>query len=294
MIPVKMIDPEDLPLYAMQLLPAEEMGEMTEHLHYSPEGRRVLGEIYADLSIFAQSAEMVEVPEQVRQDFLKAVASEKRTVPVHPLDRPLDRPAQRLETVKEAAYEPRAAAPLFYEEEPAPKSFGQRVLPWTGWLLAAGLAAFSFVQVQQADELRTSMAQVRAHDLKTQISAVAANALLETMHDPSAVHATLVGSDLNPIPSGRVTYAPSRGSLLFVASNLEPLDPAKTYELWVIPTNGESIPAGTFRPDAHGFASVVMPDLPKDVEAKAFGVTIENAEGSTTPTAPIILEGQAS
>jgi len=290
MIPVKMIDPEDLPLYAMQLLPAEEMEEMTEHLHYSPEGRRVLGEIYADLSVFAQSAELVEVPEKARQQFLKAVASERRAVPVHPLDRPLE----RMESVHETAYEPRAAAPLFYEEEPAPKSFGQKVLPWTGWLLAAGLAAFSFVQVQQADELRTSMAQVRAHDLRTQISAVAANALLETMHDPSAVHATLVGADLHPLPSGRVTYAANRGSLLFVASNLEPLDPAKAYELWVIPTNGEAIPAGTFRPDAHGFASVVMPDLPKDVEAKAFGVTIENAGGSTTPTAPIILEGQAS
>jgi anti-sigma-K factor RskA len=35
-----------------------------------------------------------------------------------------------------------------------------------------------------------------------------------------------------------------------------------------------------------------MPPLPKGVEAKAFGVTVENEGGSTTPTQPIILAGE--
>jgi anti-sigma-K factor RskA len=48
-----------------------------------------------------------------------------------------------------------------------------------------------------------------------------------------------------------------------------------------------------FRPDAAGNASVVMPDMPKGIEAKAFGVTIENAGGSNTPTMPIVLAGAA-
>jgi len=38
---------------------------------------------------------------------------------------------------------------------------------------------------------------------------------------------------------------------------------------------------------------VVMPELPKGVPAKAFGVTIEKASGSDTPTAPILLAGAA-
>ncbi|MGA7857108.1 MAG: anti-sigma factor, partial [Terracidiphilus sp.] len=64
--------------------------------------------------------------------------------------------------------------------------------------------------------------------------------------------------------------------------------------LWVIPANGNApIPAGLFRPDAAGNASVVLPPLPKGVPAKAFGVTVEKAEGSATPTAPIILAGAA-
>ena len=42
-----------------------------------------------------------------------------------------------------------------------------------------------------------------------------------------------------------------------------------------------------------GSASLVLPPLPVGVEAKAFGVTIERAEGAATPTLPIILAGAA-
>jgi len=34
--------------------------------------------------------------------------------------------------------------------------------------------------------------------------------------------------------------------------------------------------------------------MPKGVAAKAFGVTIEKAEGSATPTAPIVLASAVS
>ncbi len=67
---------------------------------------------------------------------------------------------------------------------------------------------------------------------------------------------------------------------------------SKTYELWVIPANGSApIPAGLFRPDAAGNGSVVLPQIPLGVSAKAFGVTLEDAAGSKVPTAPILLVG---
>ena len=85
-----------------------------------------------------------------------------------------------------------------------------------------------------------------------------------------------------------------KGTLIFLASNLEPLQQTKTYELWLIPAGvGQNpIPGGTFRPDAHGNASVIMPPMPKGVEAKAFGVTVEDEGGSATPTMPIVLAGE--
>ena len=85
---------------------------------------------------------------------------------------------------------------------------------------------------------------------------------------------------------------PTKGTLVFLASNLDPLQALKTYELWVIPADGSApVPAGTFHPDDQGNASVIMPTLPRGVAAKAFGVTIEPDGGSQTPTLPIVLAG---
>jgi anti-sigma-K factor RskA len=87
-------------------------------------------------------------------------------------------------------------------------------------------------------------------------------------------------------------YLADNGGLIFQANDLGQLAADKTYELWVIPANGQApIPAGLFRPDAAGSASVVLPPLHRGIPAKAFGVTIEKAEGSATPTAPILLVG---
>jgi hypothetical protein len=285
MIPVKPIDPDDLPLYAMQLLPPEETEELTSQLQHSPEGRKTLAEIYGDLSALAQTAEMHEPSAEARQRFMKQVAQEKRVVPAGVLDKfvvPIDQ------------YAPRAV-PASLLDEPPPRSFGQKALPWVGWLIAAGVSAFAVFTYQQNGELRQAVARVRAQDAKALAAADEASELLSTIRDPEAVHATLTLSALEtkPLPTGRVTYVARKGSLLFVASNLAPLDPYKTYELWVIPVDGQPMPAGTFKPDEHGFASVVLPELPKGIEAKAFGVTVEDAGGSLTPTAPVILKGAA-
>ena len=95
-------------------------------------------------------------------------------------------------------------------------------------------------------------------------------------------------------PMGRVTYVASKGALIFTVINLGPLQPAKTYELWLLPAaeGQKPIPAGTFLPDVRGNASVILPPLPAGVEAKGFGVTMENEGGSTAPTLPIILIGE--
>ena len=283
MIPVKHIDPDDIALYAMQLLPPDETEEMTLHLQHSAEARRVLSEIYSDLSIFAHSAEMHSPPALARQRLMKHVAREKKAVPVDALS---------------GSYAPRGAfagAGSLFEEEAPQKSLAAKILPWAGWALAAGMAALSFTQYQQKTEMKSRLAANQATMAQTVASAELANTLMETMKDPSAVHFTLASTDQKPPPQGRVTYVSDKGSLLLVANNLDKLPPYKIYELWLIPEDGrDPIPAGTFRPDAHGFASVVLPELPKGIVAKTFGVTVEDGEGSQSPTMPIVLKGQTS
>ena len=121
-----------------------------------------------------------------------------------------------------------------------------------------------------------------------------AQQVLEVFTSPDAQRVILTPGKAPDEPNGRATYLPDRGGLIFQANNLQPLPQGKTYELWVIPANGKApIPAGLFQPDTRGSASLVMPPLPTGVPAKAFGVTMENAGGSSSPTAPILLSGTA-
>ena len=284
MIPIKHIDPEDLALYAMHLLPPQEMSEMSENLQGSAEARRVLSEVYGELALFAHATEMHVPPALARQRLMKHVAREKKIIPID-----------------SHAYAPSSGSAIL-DEAPPRKSFAAKVLPWAGWALAAGmiLPVVNLYRQRenrqmQLDHFRTAFTANQSQLQQTQDSAQLANTLMETVKDPTAVHVTLTGSELKPPPQGRASYVAARGSLVFLASNLNPIEAYKTYELWLIPANGGSpIPAGTFRPDAQGNASVILPQLPKGVTAKAFGVTVENAEGATTPTAPILLKGAAS
>lgn len=288
MIPVKHIDPDDLPLYAMQLLTPEEMEEMRSDLEHTNQGRRVLAEYYGDLALLAHTAEMHTPPDTARQRLLQAVASEKKVLPADPL---------AAYAAPVVPFTPRTeSTSSLLDDEPVERSFAQKALPWTGWLIAAGVGAFAFLQHQQADQFQATLAKVKTENTKALAQPDPASLLLETMKDPLAVHATLsLTEEAKPLPSGRVVYSAEKGSLLFVANNLTTLPTSKTYELWVIPADGSpSMPAGLFRPDKHGFASVVLPELPHGVKAKAFGVTVEDADGSSVPTLPVILKGSAS
>ena len=280
MIPVKHIDPDDLALYAMQLLPLTEMEEMRLNLQHSAEARRIISEIYGDLSLLAHTAEMHTPPEEARRRLMKTVAREKKATPI--------------DHVPAGGYAPRASSTLF-EEEPVKKSAAAKILPWLGWAVAAGMAFGVANLYTQREHLMNTATAARTQMTQTQVAAEAATLMMETLKDPSAVHIALTSTGVNPPPEGRASYVPEKGSLVFIASNLEPLAAYKTYELWLIPADGrDPIPAGTFHPDERGNASVVLPTLPKGVQAKAFGVTIEDGDGSQTPTLPIILKGAAS
>jgi anti-sigma-K factor RskA len=100
-----------------------------------------------------------------------------------------------------------------------------------------------------------------------------------------------VAAKAPPQPQGKAFYLRNRNSLVFLANNMPALPPQKAYELWLIPVSGNPIPAGVFKPDSHGSATVVNPPLPAGAEAKAFAITVENEAGSQAPTSPVLMVG---
>ncbi len=263
------IPPEDLALYAMQSLSAEESVGVRAHLMECSACRDELAAVSGDLALVAMNVEEAALPAGAQQRFMDRIAASEAS-----------------ETA--SAAQGRRVAPIARERAVSPSR------GWFPWAIAAALMVVSIVLGTKIRTLNQQLRQETALAARQAAASSHAQEVLDVLTAPGAQHVLLIASTARPAPTGRAVYLAERGGLIFQANNLDPLPAGKTYELWVIPATGKApIPAGLFRPDATGSASVVLPVLPRGVPAKAFGVTIEKAEGSTTPTAPIILAGAA-
>lgn len=315
---------EDLYLYAMDLLDPAEGERIQEFLPRSPEAQAELASVRGDLALFAFGTEPQEVPAAARQRLMMQVAREARTVTAAESSHAaLPCSESAIDATNSSAVIAAAAAqrdtytpstvsvpvtPIdaphrqYVQEGEPRKGFLFLVAPWAGWAVAAGLAVSTFTYYQRnktmSDVVATANANAaEAAEAAARAAATSARAqtVLETLRSGSSQRFVLTRAASAPIPSARVTYLASNGSLVFEGSNMDAPPPDKTYELWLIPKGegAKPIPAGTFKPDARGFASVILPELPKGMVAGAFGITMEEAGGSKVPTLPILMAGTA-
>lgn len=160
-----------------------------------------------------------------------------------------------------------------------------------GWAAAAAVVVFAASLWKENSALKQSLASASAQAAQNARELEDLRKIAAPIVTPEAQRITLVAVKSPPQPQGKAFYLRNRSSLLFVANNMPALPPQKAYELWLIPAQGAPIPAGVFKPDAHGNATVVNPPLPAGTEAKAFAITIENDAGATSPTMPIVMMG---
>jgi hypothetical protein len=294
---VNHISQDDLALFALQVLPEAERKAAALHLKECGACRLQLGEIQGEMAAYAMTSEMKTPPAEGRERLLRQVAAEKKVVPSVPQVERVER-AEPVPVVEPVLY-PRNSRMFQMEarEEREPRRVAA-FLAWTGWAVAATVAVLAGMQFDQRKLVEQDLTAERAQVDAISAQTAKAKALMETLSDANAMQVSLhvpltVGALPKLDPEAHATYLQGTGTLVFVASHLDPLQPDKTYELWLLPAAaGQApIPAGMFKPDANGNAEVVMPELPKGVAAKGFGVTVENDGGSTTPTAPIVLAG---
>jgi anti-sigma-K factor RskA len=251
------VELEELAMYALESLPMVESFEIRDHLKGCSQCMDEFRAVGGDLAMYGFSAPEYSVPTGSRERFLQEIAAGPRRVP---------------------AIVPR--------KKPA------AVVPWLGWAVAAALALFAVNLYQQTHGLRESLTAEIASHARMAEDAARAHLVADTLTDAHAMRVTLSEPALRKTPSARATYLQAKGTLLFAASNLQPLKAGKVYELWLLPAdNSKPVPAGTFSPNAQGEAELVLPKVERPVAAKAFGVTIENEGGSESPTMPIVLAG---
>lgn len=245
---------EDLALYALGSLEGDAAGSLERHLEECAACRQELARLGGDMALLALTTAGPSPPQRARQRLLKAISREPRS-----LRTVLTR--RRWWTL----------APVF---------------------ASLVLAIFAILLWRENARQRDRLEALRADAARTQATIEEAKHLLALLTDPSAMHVTLVAAQARPQPAGKAIYMPRNGALVFMASNLAPLAPAKTYELWLVPMHGEKpMPAGMFKPDPRGNAMVMMPPMTAGVEARTFAVTIEPEGGSPTPTMPMVLVG---
>jgi anti-sigma-K factor RskA len=246
---------EDLALYALEALQGEERARVDEHLAACPAYRRELEQLRADTALLALSTTGPRPPQRARQRLLDAVARESR-VP------------RLVETSRRRSW-------------------------WgaLGWAATAAVVVFAVSLWRENSLLKETLASANSQAAKSVREIEELRRIAAPILEPEAQRITLVAAKTPPQPQSKVFYLRKRNSLVLLANNLPALPPQKAYELWLIPTSGAPIPAGVFKPDARGSASVVNPTLPAGAEAKAFAITVENEAGAATPTMPIVMMG---
>ena len=243
---------DDLALLAMGSLEGEERARLEKHLEECPACRRELERLRGDTALLALSGSGPAPPKRSRERLLKAIAKEPPETGV------------------------------------AARSWKWILVPWLATAVFALAAVFFF---RQSDRLSQRVAELQNQSAQQQAQLERAREVVSTLTSTDAMRVTLVAAQTPPQPQGKAIYVRERASLIFLASNLPGLPTQKAYELWLIPTNGAPIPAGVFKPDARGSATLIQPPLPAGVEAKGFAITIEAEQGSATPTMPIVMMG---
>lgn len=244
---------DDLALLALDALQGDERVTLEKHLEGCSSCRSELERLRGDMALLALSASGPAPPRRSRERLLKAIAKEPR--------------AQKIGAARRSSW---------------------TLLPW---LAAAALLLVAAFFWQQSDRLAQRVARLQDESAQQQAQLERAREVVSTLTSTDALRVTLVAAQAPPQPQGKAIYVRERSSLIFLASNMPALPPQRSYELWLIPTNGAPIPAGMFKPDARGSATVVEPPLPGGVQAKAFAITVEPEQGSSAPTMPIVMMG---
>ena len=265
------IPEEDLIQYALGTLSDVQLSQFTAHLSLCNECRAELGRIQVELASFASVLPSSELPAGARERFMHRLSTDTA-------------PDSRFVQMRNKSRLYHWSKSIQHQLE------SPLLLRIVTGALAAAVVFLGYDDLSHIHQIRQmgpaisryEKAAAEFADLKDFLRGM--NTQQVSLHErPPVIKA----------PEGHAIYSPNSGKLVFTASNMPAPAAGKAYELWVLPaTGGAPIPAGMFTPDLQGNAAIVFPEIPVNVQAAGFGVTIEDTAGAKTPTMPIFLSGQ--
>src|SRR3984957_2116965 len=259
---------EDFDLYALGALEGEEKLAIESHVAQCPECARTLAEARGRIAMLSLSAPRVEPSPAVKQRLLAQVRAdaegEARTGTSPATSR---------------ALQSRLRAPGFF----------------TGWRAATLVPALAVLVIatvwlwNQNRLLNSEVTQLGDIVKQQQRWLVAMREAVDFMESHDTVTVALASQPGQPQGAAHVMYNTKMGMLMY-EGKIPPAPAAKSYELWVIPTDGKPINAGDFNPIT-GRSDHWMMKMPPGVEPKMFAVTLEPQGGMPQPPGPMVPQG---
>jgi hypothetical protein len=248
------VEPDNLVLFAMRALDAEEFGQIRAHVEDCAACRLEVEKIRGDLGLLAiGDSPLAQPPTSSKARLMAAV--DKETVSVRP------------------------------------SRLWKWAFACAG-TLALALIGVVLLERGEVRRLQQNMQTMQANLEQERAESRQAQQIAELLKSPDSIRFTLLTSQAHPQPEAHTTYDQNKGLVLLVASNLAGLPQEKTYQLWLLPKSGATpIPAGLFKPDASGNAQMLYAELPPGAAAKGFAVTVEPRQGSPAPTTSPLLVG---
>lgn len=182
--------------------------------------------------------------------------------------------------------------------------FSRWLLPAAAILAVALLGWSQMLLLGQREKVE--QAELRARESAEQAERLAAekrtleaenqklNSFVASMSASSTRTISLGGQPMAPAASARV-FLDTAQRQAFVFFHDLPANPHdKSYQLWVIPAEGDPLGVGVFDVKENGTASMVLQNLPVATEIKALAVTMEPKGGLPAPSGQMYLMGGAS
>ena len=252
---------ELLPFYVLDALTEEEKELVDSYLVEHPEARPQIQDLQPGAAAVPYSVSPVEPPRRVKEALMARVTADVRA----------------RERSSAGVVSQQARRGLRFDDLFRVLSLGAATLAilWA-FVLNAQVARLQneisalnqqmAVQSQSIDELIRNLPQTNQSDVIT---------------------VSLKSTEAQPRPLGQLIADPNDRSAVLVISGLPPLEPGKTYQVWLI--GNAPVSAGLLTVDENGQSVLIVTSEEAIGSFNSLGISIEPEGGSTEPTGKIVV-----
>ena len=176
---------------------------------------------------------------------------------------------------------------------PARPTLVQRIAP-----LFAAAASVMFVlsvlrlqdALQARNDAQAALQNMTQSTTQLEQQLAARDSLVAAMSGAKVTVVELASTSNLP-PGAKMFWDRVANRWTLVTHDLKPVQPGRTYQLWLVTAKAEKISAGTFNTDANGRAVVQATYALAERELAAIAITEEPTGGSPQPTGTILVAG---